>query len=279
MTPYESLCTAFGTAGTGGFGVRNDSLASFSAYSQIVVTVFMLLFSINFGCYYLLLLGRIKEALNVELRRFIYMVVAAIAIVTLNVTLVTNQFTGVGEALRHVSFTVASIVSTTGFVTVDFALWPNLALTLIVCLTFVGACAGSTGGGFKVSRLYILMRGAFNELGNLAHPHRVKKVTMDKRPVDNAVLHTANVYLVWYMLVIAVSVILISFEGKDLVTNFTAVVTTVNNVGPGLGLVGPTGNFACFSVFSKIVLIFDMIIGRLELFPVLLLFTPSTWRK
>ena len=279
MTPYESLCTAFGTAGTGGFGIRNDSLASFSAYSQIVVTVFMLLFSINFGCYYLLLLGRIKEALNVELRRFIYMVVAAIAIVTLNVTLVTNQFTGVGEALRHVSFTVASIVSTTGFVTVDFALWPNLALTLIVCLTFVGACAGSTGGGFKVSRLYILMRGAFNELGNLAHPHRVKKVTMDKRPVDSAVLHTANVYLVWYMLVIAVSVILISFEGKDLVTNFTAVVTTVNNVGPGLGLVGPTGNFACFSVFSKIILIFDMLIGRLELFPVLLLFTPSTWRK
>ena len=123
------------------------------------------------------------------------------------------------------------------------------------------------------------MRGAFNELGNLAHPHRVKKVTMDKRPVDNAVLHTANVYLVWYMLVIAVSVILISFEGKDLVTNFTAVVTTVNNVGPGLGLVGPTGNFACFSVFSKIILIFDMLIGRLELFPVLLLFTPSTWRK
>ncbi len=279
MTPYESLCTAFGTAGTGGFGIRNDSLAGFSPYSQIVVTVFMLLFSVNFGCYYLFLLGRVKDALNVELRRFIYVVVAAITIITLNVTLMTDQFTGAGEALRHVAFTVASIVSTTGYATVDFALWPNLALTIIVCLTFIGACAGSTGGGFKMSRLYILLRGAFNELGNLAHPHRVKKVTMDKRPVDGVVVHTANVYLVWYVLIFAVSVILISFDGKDLVTNFTSVATTINNVGPGLGMVGPTGNFAGFSGFAKIVLIFDMLAGRLELFPVLLLFTPSTWKK
>ena len=141
---------------------------------------------------------------------------------------------------------VVSLQTTTGFATVNFDLWPSFSKGILMVLMLIGACAGSTGGGFKVSRLYILMRGAFNELGNLAHPHRVKKVTMDKRPVDSAVLHTANVYLVWYMLVIAVSVILISFEGKDLVTNFTAVVTTVNNVGPGLGLVGPTGNFACF---------------------------------
>ncbi len=283
MNPYESLCTAFGTAGTGGFGIRNDSMGSFSPYSQIVVTVFMLLFSVNFSCYYLFLLGRVKDAFNVELRRFLYIVAAAIGFITWNICTRTDFFGSVGEALRHAAFTVASIISTTGFATTDFDLWPTLSRTLIVAIMFIGACAGSTGGGFKVSRLYIVVRGAMNELGNLAHPHRVKKVRMDGSLVDTDVVRTANIYLVWYVLIFAISVILVSFDpgvtGDPLATNFSAVAATMNNIGPGLGMVGPAGNFACYNVFSKLVLIADMLIGRLELFPMLLLFSPSTWRK
>ncbi len=276
MHPYEALCTSFGTAGTGGFGFRNDSFLSFSPYIQIVVTVFMFLFSINFSCYYLLLIGRVKDVFNVELRRFLYLVVGSILLITLNVR---GLFSTVGEAVRHVAFTVGALLSTTGFATENFDLWPNLSRALIVCLIFIGACAGSTGGGFKVSRLLIVLRGAINELGNLAHPHRVKKVNMDGRPVSPDVVRTANIYVVWYVILLAVSTILISFDGHDLVTNFTAVATTLNNVGPGLAKVGPAGNFAFFSYPAKLVLIFDMLAGRLELFPMLILCSPSTWKK
>ncbi len=284
MNAYEALCTAFGTAGTGGFGIRNDSMASFSAYSQIVVTVFMLLFSINFSCYYLLLLRRLRDAFNVELRRFLIIVAVTIGLITWNVyTAAQPLFDSFGETLRHSAFTVASIISTSGYATADFNLWPNLARTLIVAIMFIGACAGSTGGGFKVSRLYILVRGAANELGNLAHPHRVKKVRMDGSLVDTDVVRTANIYLVWYVIIFAVSVILVSFDSAithdSFATNFSAVATTLNNVGPGIGMVGPAGNFACYGWFSKLVLIADMLIGRLELFPVLILCTPSTWKK
>ncbi len=279
MHPYEALCTSFGTAGTGGFGFRNDSFLSFSPYIQIVVTVFMLLFSVNFSCYYLILLRQFKDAFNVELRRFLYIVAAVIALITVNVLRSTDLFSSVGEALRHVAFTVASLISTTGYATVNYDLWPNLSRTLLLAIIFIGACAGSTGGGFKVSRLYILVRGALNELGNLVHPHRVKKVMMDKRPVEGVVVRTANVYLVWYVLIFSISVILISFDDHDFVTNFSAVATTFNNVGPGLGLVGPTGNFSVYSDFSTLILTFDMLAGRLELFPMLLLFTPATWKK
>ena len=276
MTPFEALNTAFGTAGTGGFGVRNDSIASFSAYSQIVVTVFMLLFSVNFSCYYLILLGKVKDAFNTELRRFIYLVAGVILVITLNVR---GMFTTLGEAVRNVAFTVASLISTTGFATVDFNLWPELSRTLLVLIMFIGACAGSTGGGIKVSRLMILFRGAINEIGKMAHPRRVKRVTMDGHPVEPEVVRAANVYMVWYVLVFAMSVILISFDDYDLVTNFTAVTATFNNIGPGLNLVGPTGNFEFFSIPSKLVLIFDMLAGRLELFPMLVLFAPSTWKR
>ncbi len=283
MHPYEALCTSFGTAGTGGFGFRNDSFLSFSPYIQIVVTVFMLLFSVNFSCYYLLLLGRIRDAFNVELRRFAYIVLAAIGLITWNVYTGTNLFGSIGETLRHAAFTVASIISTTGYATENFDIWPTLSRTLIVAIMFIGACAGSTGGGFKVSRLYIVVRGAINELGNLAHPHRVKKVRMDGSLVDADVVRTANIYLVWYVIIFAVSVILVSFDpaitSDAFTTNFTAVATTLNNVGPGLGMVGPTGNFACYNWFSTLILTADMLIGRLELFPMLLLFTPSTWKK
>ena len=276
LNAFEALCTAFGTAGTGGFGVLNDSMASYSPYVQWVVTVFMLLFSVNFSCYYLFLLGRFKEAFNGELRRFICIVGAVILVITLNVR---GLFDTLGEALRHVAFTVASLISTTGFSTENFDAWPELSRTLLVLIMFIGACAGSTGGGLKVSRLMILFRGAFNEIGNLIHPRRVKRVMVDGHPVDSEVVRATNVYMMWYVLVFTVSVILISFDDHDLITNFTAVTATINNIGPGLNLVGPTGNFAFFSIPSKLVLIFDMLAGRLELFPMLVLFAPQTWRR
>ncbi len=283
MHPFEALCTSFGTAGTGGFGFRNDSFASFSPYIQIVVTVFMLLFSVNFSCYYLFLLGRVREAFNVELRRFLYIVAAVIALITWNVFSSAAPGTSLGDTLRHAAFTVASIISTTGFTTANFDLWPTLSRTLILSIMFIGACAGSTGGGFKVSRLYIVVRGAMNELGNLIHPHRVKKVMMDKAPVEGSVVRTANVYLVWYVMLFAISVILLSFDpnitSDPLATHFSAVAATFNNIGPGLGEVGPTGNFSVYNTFSTLVLTADMLIGRLELFPVLALFSPATWRK
>ena len=276
MSVFEALCTALGTAGTGGFGVLNDSMASYSPYIQWVVTVFMLLFSVNFSCYYLLLLGRIKDVFSAELRTFIAVVGTVMLVVTLNTR---GLFDSLGEAIRHVAFTVASLISTTGFATENFDAWPELSRALLVLIMFIGACAGSTGGGLKVSRLMILFRGAFNEIGNLIHPRRVKRVMVDGHPIDSEVVRATNVYMMWYVLLFTVSVILISFDDHDLITNFTAVTATINNIGPGLNLVGPTGNFAFFSIPSKLVLIFDMLAGRLELFPMLVLFAPATWRR
>ena len=276
MNVFEALTTTFGTAGTGGFGVMNDSMAGYSPYVQWVVTAFMLLFSVNFSCYYLLLIGRVKEVFNAELSRFLIVVSTAILVLTLNVR---GLFDTVGEAIRHVAFTVASLISTTGFATVDFDAWPELSRTLLVMIMFIGACAGSTGGGLKISRLMILIRGAFNEVGSLIHPRRVKKVTIDHHTVDPEVVRATNVYRMWYVLIFVASVILISFDDHDLITNFTAVTATINNIGPGLGKVGPTGNFAFFSIPSKLVLIFDMLAGRLELFPMIVLFAPATWKK
>ena len=276
MNVFEALCTAFGTAGTGGFGVLNDSMASYSPYVQWVVTVFMLLFSVNFSCYYLFLIRRFKDAFNAEFRNFVIIVSTVILILTLNVR---GLFDTLGDAIRHVAFTVASLISTTGFSTENFDAWPELSRALLVLIMFVGACAGSTGGGLKISRLMILIRGAMNEIGTLLHPRRVKRITIDGHPVEPEVVRATNVYMMWYVLVFVASIILISFDDHDLVTNFTAVTATLNNIGPGLGLVGPTGNFAFFSLPSKLVLMFDMLAGRLELFPMIVLFAPATWKK
>ena len=276
MDVFESLATAVGTAGTGGFGVRNDSMAGYSPYIQWVVTAFMLLFSVNFSCYYLIILGRVKDAFNAEFRAFVAVVGTVVLILTLNVR---GFFDTLGDCLRHVTFTVASLMSTSGFATVDFDAWPELSRTLLVLIMFVGACVGSTGGGLKIYRLMILLRGALNEVGSMIFPRRVKRVTVDGHPVDPEIVRATNVYIVWYFLVFGVSLLLISFDRFDLVTNFTAVTATINNIGPGLGVVGPTGNFSEFSVFSKLVLMFDMLAGRLELFPMLVLFSPSTWKK
>ena len=276
MTAFEALNTAFSTAGTGGFGFKNDSMAGFSAFSQITVTVFMILFSINFNAFYLLLLFRFKDAFNSEVKCFLCVVFTAIAAITINIR---GMFDSLGEAIRHVSFTVASIISTTGFATVDFDVWPEFSKNCIILLMFIGACAGSTGGGLKISRLIILIKGMGKELRNLIHPRQVKKITIDSRPIEHEVVRSTNVYMITYLLIFVVSMIAISFDNHDFITNFSAVAATINNVGPGFEMVGPTQNFAFFSAPAKIVLSLTMLAGRLELFPMLLLFSPSTWRK
>lgn len=281
VSVFESLTISFSTAGTGGFAVKGDSLASYSSYVQIVVTVFMLLFSVNFTSYFLLLCGRIKDALNLEIRVFFYIVATAIVLITLNLcfTDMTAQNYTTGEAIKHSAFSVASVISTTGFATADFNLWPAFSKTILVTLMFIGACAGSTGGGIKVSRMIILGKGVTNEMKRTLHPKQIKKITMDGKVVEHEVVRGVNSYFVSYILVFVVSMLIISLDCQDLVTNFTAVSATINNIGPGLGAVGPSGNFAEFSVLSKLVYIFDMLVGRLEVFPMLLLFAPTTWKK
>ena len=276
MSVFDALNTAFATAGTGGFAVRNDSLGSFSPAIQIVVTVFMILFAINFNSYFFLISGKIKEAFNSEVCAFLAIIAAASGIITFNIK---ELFNTTGEAFRHSIFAVSSIISSTGFGTVDFNVWPELSRTLLVLLMFIGACAGSTGGGIKVSRILILFKSMHKELLAIVHPKQVKKIKLNSHTIEHEVVRGVNVFMVAYLMTFIISLVLISFDNHDLITNFTAVATAINNIGPGLELVGPTANFGFFSVPAKIVLIFDMLAGRLELFPMLLLFTPSTWKK
>ena len=236
----------------------------------------MLLFSINFNSYYLVLKLKFKDAINSEVKAFVFIVLAAITIITINIS---SMFESIWDALRHAAFNVASLISTTGFSTENFDLWPELSKTVLVIVMFIGACAGSTGGGIKVSRIIILFKGMGRELRTLVHPRQVKKITIDSRPVDREVVRSVNAYIVTFILIFVASLLAISFEDRDMVTNFTAVTATINNVGPGLGGVGPASNFAAFSPFSKLVLIFDMLAGRLELFPMLILFSPSPYKR
>lgn len=279
MTVFEALNTAFATAGTGGFGFKGDSMASFSSYTQIVITVFMILFSVNFNSYFLLLRGRMKEAFNTEVRVFFAIVITAITLITVNLQLSEAYTYTTGEAIKHSAFSVATVMSTTGFTTANFDLWPEFSKGILVLLMFVGACAGSTGGGMKVSRMVILYKGATHEMKKMLHSRQVTNVTMDKRVVDKEVVQNTFAYLFAYILVFVLSFLLICLDTQDLVTNFTAITATINNIGPGLGEVGPAGNFAFFSVGSKLVFIFDMLAGRLEIFPMLLLFSARTWKK
>ena len=276
MTVFDALNTSFSTAGTGGFGFLNSSIGSFSPYIQIVVTIFMLLFSINFNSFYFILLRRFKDAFTLEVKTFFLIVIVATVIITANIS---AMFDSVGEALRHSAFTVASLMSSTGFMTVDFDIWPELSKTLLIIVMFIGACAGSTGGGIKVSRILILFKSLSKELETLVHPREVKKIKLDGHVVDHDTIRGVNVYMVSYVLIFMISLVLISFDNHGFTTNFTAVLATLNNVGPGLEAVGPTQNFAFFSTPSKLIFIFDMLAGRLELFPMLLLFKPSVWKK
>lgn len=280
MPVFDAICNACATAGTGGFSIRNSGISGYnSAYIEIVITVFMLLFAINFNLYYLILIGKVKEAVkNEELHWFLIIVAAA----TLTVAAaVIKLYASFGESLRYAFFQVASIVSTTGFSTADFNQWPAYAQTVLVLLMFIGGCAGGTGGGLKVSRVIICVKSFFAELYHTLHPHAVTTVRIDGRPVDKSVMKGTRNYLCGYVLIlIAVTVIISALDGQyDFTTHFTATMSCINNIGPGLNSVGPMENFGGYSVVSKIILAFTMLAGRLEIFPIVLLFSPRTWRK
>ena len=277
MPLFDALTITFGTAGTGGFGIKNDSMAGYSPYLQIVVTVFMILFGVNFSAYFLLLRRKVKQAFSMEeVRWYLLIILASIALITLSVR---DMYGSVGEAARHAAFQVGSIITTTGYASTDFNLWPEVPRTILVLLMFIGACAGSTGGGIKVSRLVILVKTIKKELHTFLHPRSLKKLKMDGHTLEHETVRATNVFLIAYVLIFSFSVLLVAFDGNDLITNFTAVASALNNIGPGLELVGPMGNFGLFSNGAKLVLIFDMLAGRLEIFPLLLLFVRDTWKK
>ena len=254
MPLFDTLCLSFGTAGTGGFGIKNDSIASYSTYNQVVITVFMILFGINFNAYYLLLTKKVMQAAkNEEVRYYLGIIGLAIVAIAINTR---EMFTSFGRAFQQAAFQVGSIITTTGYATTDFNVWPVFSKTILVILMFVGACAGSTGGGIKVSRLL-----------------------MDDKAIPHEVVRATNMFLFVYIMIFVISLLIISLDNLDMVSNFTAIAATLNNIGPGLGAVGPTGNFNTYSYISKAVMIFDMLAGRLEVFPLLLLFKRDTWRK
>ena len=276
MPLFESMLTAFGTAGTGGFGFKNDSFTSFSPYIQWVVTIFMILFGVNFNAYFLLLLRKFNRAISEEVRGYFAIILVAIGIITANIYSLYNSF---GEAVRQAAFQVGSIITTTGFSSCDFDLWPTLSKEILVVLMFIGACAGSTGGGIKVSRLLILGKTLGKELKQALHPQVVAPVRMDGKLLNHETIRTTNVFMGAYFFIFVVSFLLISLDGFDMVTNFTAIAATLNNIGPGLAQVGPMMNFGSFTNPAKLVMIFDMLAGRLEIFPMLVLFLPDTWRR
>ena len=277
MSVFDALTTSFGTAGTGGFGIKNDSIASYSPLIQIEVTIFMILFGVNFNFYFLLLLRKWKQAFSNE------EVCCYFAVIGIAILLISWDIRGLYDtffvALRESAFQVGSIITTTGFATCDFNQWPEISRTILVMLMFVGACAGSTGGGIKVSRFIILIKSTGKELSSYLHPRQVKSIRMDGKSIDPEVVRNINVFMIVYLLIFAVSLLVLACDGTDLITNFTAVAATFNNIGPGLELVGPSANFGLFSNPAKLVLIFDMLAGRLEIFPLLLLFVPDIWRK
>ena len=277
MGILESACTAFGSAGTGGFAVRSSSMAEVSPYLQNVTTVFMFLFGVNFSCYYLLLAGQLGSVFrDEELRAYFGIVLASIALIAWNVR---GYYATLGETIRHAAFQVSSIITTTGFATTDFDLWPSFSKTILLCLMVIGACAGSTGGGIKVARLLLLFKNLRRSLFQMLHPRKVELVRNNGAPVDEKVLSNTNAYLTAYVFILFISFLLISLDGFSTGTNFSAVLCCFNNIGPGLEAVGPSCNFSHFSAPSKLVLILDMLLGRLEIFPILVLFSKNTWKN
>lgn len=277
MSLFEAVCTSFATAGTGGFGIYNSSIANFSTLIKWDVTIFMILYGINFNVYFLILARKFKNIFKIEeVRTYLIVIVVSVAVITLNIFKTYDSF---GGALTDAAFQVASIITTTGFATCDFNLWPALSKTILVLLMITGACAGSTGGGLKFSRVLILIKAVRQEINSFIHPRSVKAVGMDDRTVDKSVVKSVCVYAVLFALIYFGSVFIVSIDKYDMVTNFTAVLATMNNVGPGFEVVGATGNYAGFNYLSKIVFIFDMLAGRLELYPILLLFVPMMWKK
>lgn len=277
MPLFDAVCTAFGTAGTGGFGIKADSIAGYSPYLQNVCTVFMLLFGVNFACYYMLLIRQVKSVLmDEELRFYIGIVAGSILLIAWNVR---GMYETLGETVRYAAFQVASIVTTTGFATTDFDLWPSFSKAILLGLMMVGACAGSTGGGFKCGRALLLIKSLRRNVRWILHPQKVQVVRVNRQMVQEWVLDNTNAYLAAYVMIVVASFIVISIDGFSSMTNFSAVLACFNNIGPGLEGVGPTCNFGGYSLLSKGVLIVDMLAGRLEIFPILILFSKSTWTR
>lgn len=278
MPVFDTLCLSLGSAGTGGFAILNSGLSTYTTLQQGIITVFMFLFGVNFSFYFLLLMRKGREAFSIEEVKWYFIIyMSVVLLITWNVSTVMG-----GNPLmnfHHAAFQVSSVMTTTGYSTLDFDLWPSFSKILMVLVMFIGACAGSTGGGIKVSRILIYVKSIKKEFASLVHPRSVKVLKMDNKKIEHNVLRSANVFLCTYAVVFFVSLIVISLDNFDLETNFTAVVATLNNIGPGLAGVGPTKNFGSYSWLSKIVLSFNMLAGRLELFPMLLLFIPSTWRR
>ena len=276
MPFFDSVCSAFGTAGTGGFGVRNDSFASYAPHIQVIVAVFMILFGMNFNFYYYFTTKQVNKAFKMSEIK-VYLAVIAIVTAIISVA-VAGQYKNYGESLRHSFFQVATIITTTGFATTDFDVWPSVAKFLLLCLMILGACASSTGGGIKVARFQIMFKSVKREIQSYIHPKTVKKIHVDGKTVDSEVIHSVALYFFIYLMIFVISMFIVAFEGHDLVTIFSSVAATFNNIGPGLSLVGPTQNYSFFSNVSKWVFIFDMIAGRLELMPLIVFLTPTTYK-
>lgn len=277
MPFFDAVCIMFGTAGTGGFGIHNDSMAGYSPYLQNVTTIFMLLFGVNFSCYYLLLIKQFKSVFkDEELRIYIGVVIASICAISINVF---SMFGNVSDAVRHSAFQVSSIITTTGYATADFNLWPPFAKSILLILMIFGACAGSTGGGLKFARVILLFKNFLRNIAQILRPQKVKAIKMNGKVVDEKIFVNTNAYFFVYVVIIALSTLVLSLDGFSILTNFTASIACFNNIGPGLESVGPVANYSEFGVLSKIVLIFDMLAGRLEIFPILVLFSPKAWKR
>ena len=276
MPFFDSVCSAFGTAGTGGFGVRNDSFASYAPHIQWIVAVFMIMFGANFNFYYYITTKQVGKAFKMsEVKCYLVVIAIVTAIICFSVRGLYGNF---GEALRHSFFQVATIITTTGFATTDFDLWPSVAKLLLLGLMILGACASSTGGGIKVARFQIMLKAVKREIQSYIHPKTVKKVHIDGKTVDSDIVHSVALYFFIYLIIFAASMFIVSLEGHDLVTVFSSVAATFNNIGPGLSLVGPTQNYSFFSGVSKWVFIFDMLAGRLELMPLIVFLAPTTYK-
>ena len=278
MSLFDACIHAFGTAGTGGFSCRNLSVGAYdSVYFDVVIGVFMLLFGVNFNLYYFLLIKRFRDVFrSEELRAYLLIVGAAVAAIAADIV---HIYGTVGRSLRYAFFQVASIITTTGFATADFNLWPEFSRAILVILMFIGACAGSTGGGIKVARVVILCKTSLGDMRKMLHPNAVTTVRFEGKPLTDRSIRSVHLFLTVYILIFTVSVLLLSLERFDLITVFTAVAACINNIGPGLEVVGPMGNYAQFSPAAKLLLSFDMLVGRLEIFPMLLLFAPSIWKR
>ncbi len=278
MDLYDSVIHSFSTAGTGGFNNRNNSVAFYdSAYIDGVITVFMILFGINFNMYYFLILKKVKAVFkNEEVRAYLGIIAVATIAITINIL---NIYGDILHAFRYAVFQVASVITTTGFATADYNLWPEFSKCILLCIMVIGACAGSTGGGMKVSRILIICKSIAKEMKQIIHPKSVSIVKVNGKKVGGETLHNVYIYVLAYVFILIVSVLLVSLNNFDFATTFSGVLTTINNVGPGIAAVGPVGNFSAFSNLSKIVFCFDMLVGRLEIFPFLVLFSPDLWKR